>query len=186
MAGKRRRVRVARTPISNSVVDLAAAAIDQILRGEYFQKCGGRVVSREILEPLMRGPQITFTIHNHIYYGAYEMSTYTSSGQVGAMGDQARSDNNTFIQEAPARAIDLHELANELARVRAEMKVRADNNIEHDKAIGKIASAEEAAKNNDKTGALAALKGAGTWALEVAKSVAAAVVKDAIEGKLGM
>jgi hypothetical protein len=115
------------------------------------------------------------------------MTTYTNLGQAGAMGDRARSDHNTFVQEAPAHPIDLKELARELALVRTEMKDRADkNDLEHDKAIGQIASAEEAAKNGDKSGALAALKGAGSWALEVAKSVTAEVVKDAIEGKLGL
>jgi hypothetical protein len=112
---------------------------------------------------------------------------YSNAGNVGAMGDRARSDNNTFVQTAPGSAIDLGELAAELARVRAEMKRKADpEDASHDAEIGAVAQAETAAKSGDKSKALEILKGAGKWTLDVAKSVAAGIVKDAIEGKIGV
>ncbi|WP_456621984.1 hypothetical protein [Bradyrhizobium sp. P5_C12] len=106
-------------------------------------------------------------------------------GNVGAMGDGARSDNNTLVVQA-ASAIDLGKLAVELGQVRAAMKKQGDpDNPSQDEEIGTIAQAEKAAKSGDKSKALEILKGAGTWTLEVAKSVAAGLVKDAIEGKIG-
>ena len=110
---------------------------------------------------------------------------YLNQGNVGAMGDNPRSDNNTFVQTAPASTIDLGQLAAELGRVRTEMKKTGDpDDATHDAEIGKIAQAETAAKSGDKSKALEVLKGAGKWTLEVAKSVAAGIVKDAIEGKI--
>ena len=109
---------------------------------------------------------------------------YLNQGNAGAMGDQARSDNNTFVQAGPA--VDVAKLAIELGRVRTEMKKKADpDDAVQDAEIGKIAQAESAAKAGDKSKALELLKGAGKWTLDVAKSVAASIVKDAIEGKLG-
>jgi hypothetical protein len=109
---------------------------------------------------------------------------YLNQGVAGAMGDQSRSDNNTFVQGGPA--VDIGKLAIELARVRTEMKMKADpDDATQDAEIGTIAQAESAAKAGDKSKALELLKGAGKWTLDVAKSVAAGIVKDAIEGKLG-
>jgi len=107
-------------------------------------------------------------------------------GQVSAFGEKARSDHNTFIQQAANSSIDLAELARQLAQVRSEMKKRANGADEHDEAIGAIASAENAAKSGDESKALSYIKGAGTWALKVAESVTASLVKDAIEGKIGV
>jgi hypothetical protein len=85
----------------------------------------------------------------------------------------------------PASAIDISQLAIELGRVRTEMKKTADpKESAHDAEIGTIAQAETAAKSGNKSLALEILKGAGKWTLEVAKSVAAGIVKDAIEGKI--
>lgn len=114
------------------------------------------------------------------------MAKYENYGQVGAMGEKARSDNNKLLQSAPNQPIDLVELTKQLAQVRAEMKKQANpDKPEHDEAIGAVASAEKAAKSGDQSSALKYLQGAGKWALEVAESVAASVVKDAIEGKIG-
>jgi hypothetical protein len=114
------------------------------------------------------------------------MAKYKNYGQAGAMGDDARSDNNTFVQSGPAAQIDLAELAKELSQVRAEMKktAKADDPIQ-DAEIGTVAQAEAAAKSGDKSKTLELLKSAGKWTLEVAKSVTAGLVKDAIEGKFG-
>ena len=111
---------------------------------------------------------------------------YQSSGNVGAMGDNSRSDNNTFVQMGGATSVDLPELAKQLAQVRAEMKRKANpEDPTQDAAIGAIAQAEVAAKSGNKSKTLECLKGAGKWTLDVAKSITAELVKDAIEGKLG-
>lgn len=113
-------------------------------------------------------------------------SKYQNFGNVGAMGDAARSDNNTFVQSGKNSALDLAVLVEQLSLVRAEMKRNADSSDPaHDVAIGVVAQAEAAAKAGEKSKALEFLKGAGKWALDTAKSVAAELVKDAIEGRLG-
>ena len=111
---------------------------------------------------------------------------YQNVGNVGAMGDNARSDNNTFVQTRPASAIDLGQLAIELGRILTEMKKRSDLSATHDAEIKTITQAETAAESGDKSKALEVLKGAGKWTLEVAKSVTAGIVKDAIEGRIGI
>jgi hypothetical protein len=114
------------------------------------------------------------------------MAEYKNLGQVGAMGDRARSDNNAFSQAGPGPTIDLAALAKQLAQVRAEMRrVANPDDPTHDAEIGAIAQAETAAKSGNKSKALEVLKGAGNWALDVAKSIAASLVEDAIEGKFG-
>jgi hypothetical protein len=114
------------------------------------------------------------------------MTKYKNYGQVGALGDESRSDGNTFIQEASGQQIDLVELAKQLGQVRAEMKQRASSqDIDRDAEIGALAQAERAASSGDQATALSVLKSAGNWTLDVAKSVAAGLVKDAIEGKFG-
>jgi len=114
------------------------------------------------------------------------MTEYKNYGQAGAMGDKARSDTNTFVQSAPIDSIDLGALAKQLAQVRTEMKKRANpDDADQDSEIGAIAQAEKAANSGDQSKALEVLKGAGKWTLEIAKSVAAGIVKDAIEGKFG-
>jgi hypothetical protein len=115
------------------------------------------------------------------------MTEYKNLGQVGAMGDNARSDNNQFVQSAPLGSGDLAELATQLARVRTEMKKQASpEDPDQDAEIGVVAQAEKAARSGDKSKTLDFLKSAGKWTLEVAKSVTAGLVKDVIEGKVGV
>lgn len=114
------------------------------------------------------------------------MTEYKNYGQAGAFGENARSDNNSFVQSAANEPIDLVELAKQLGQVRAEMKRQANpNDTEQDAEIGTLALAETAAKSGDQSKTLEVLRGAGTWTLDVAKSVAAGLVKDAVEGKFG-
>jgi hypothetical protein len=114
------------------------------------------------------------------------MTEYKNFGQVGAFGQNARSDSNQFTQSAPIGGIDLEELAKQLRQVRTEMKKTTDeNDVEKAAEIGTLAQAEQAAKSGDQSKTLGVLKGAGKWTLEVAKSVAAGLVKDAVEGKFG-
>jgi hypothetical protein len=114
------------------------------------------------------------------------MTDYKNYGQTGAFGQNAHSDNNNFVQSAPTEPVDLAELARQLSRVRSQMKKIANpEDAEQDAEIGALSQAESAAKSGNQAKALEFLKSAGEWTLDVAKSVAAGLVKDAVEGKLG-
>lgn len=111
--------------------------------------------------------------------------TFTNTGQAASIGDHNTVDNTTLIQAAPKE--DLTLLANQLAEIRKAMLGTNPSPDDLDAAaeIGAVAQAEKAAKKGDRSKVMDALEGAGKWTLEVAKSVAAGLVKDAIEGKIG-
>jgi hypothetical protein len=160
------------------------AIVVTIYRNVMEKQVENRIVHGHNIEA--SGGAIVATDYGSVSTGERNMTEYKNYGQVGAMGDKPRSDDNKFIQSAPAHAIDLVELAKQLGQVRIEMKKQAKpEDTDHDEAIGAVASAEKAAKAGDQTSALKYLKAAGTWALKVAESVAASLVKDAIEGKIG-
>jgi len=116
-----------------------------------------------------------------------EKKTYINKGQAGAMGDGARSDNNTFIQGAAAlEGIDLKALATELARLRASLKKDSEAHEDADEVISEVAKAEKAAKVGDAASVMSALKGAGSWALETATKIGVTVAAKAIEKSIGM
>jgi hypothetical protein len=122
----------------------------------------------------------------HIEAGRLVMAEYKNYGQAGAFGENARADNATFVQQAPADLVDAVELANQLAAVRDKMNEQAKaDEPEQKAAIGVVSEAQEAAKKGETSKALELLKTAGKWTLDVAKSVAAKLVADAITGKLG-
>jgi hypothetical protein len=135
---------------------------------------------------LHKGHTFHLEFHLNFHLGDRTMAEYKNYGQAGAIGKNARSDQNNFVQAAPSEPIDLAELAKQLAQVRVEMKKKANpDDAEQDAEIGAIAQAEKAAKSGDQSKTLEFLKGAGKWTLEVTKSIAAGLVKDAIEGKFG-
>ena len=122
---------------------------------------------------------------NIYIYEDHHLAEYRNYGQVGAMGENARSDGNTIqVQARAIGAEDLVNLAAQLHEVRAEMRKRSVHSADADEEIGLIASAEKAAKVGDGSKAISILKGAGRVTLDVAKSVAAQLVAAAIEGKL--
>ena len=113
-------------------------------------------------------------------------ASYENKGQIiGAMGENAQArDIRVDVAVRPGE-LDIAALSGELALLRAAMKKAAHaDSEEHDEEIGLIASAQKAADSGDRSKVLGLLKGAGKWTLEVAKSVAATVVKDVIEGKI--
>jgi len=115
----------------------------------------------------------------------HHLAEYINYGQVGAMGENARSDRNTVqVRAAMIGAEDLVHLAAQLYEVRTEMRKRSINSADADEEIGLIASAEKAAKAGEGSKAISILKCAGRVALDVAKSVAAGLVTAAIEGKV--
>ncbi|MCP3717061.1 hypothetical protein [Paraburkholderia sp. CNPSo 3281] len=124
--------------------------------------------------------------HTHHYYGAVHMGDKFVAKQAGAMGPNARADHNVFQQvNADHADIDLNALAADLARLRTAMKSE-DTSADNDEAIGQVASAEKAAKNGDKQGAIEHLKEAGAWAFEVAKKIGVEVAVSALKRALGM
>lgn len=151
-----------------------------------FEK-SGLVEAKEAAEPLQKASEVNLTINIINYYSReVTMSTFNNqNSQIGAQGEFARAEGNSFNTLLKTDSVNLATLAGELEKVRLEMKKVGSNEPEHDEAIGIVAAAEKAAKAGDANTALTTLKGAGTWVLDVAKSVTASLVKDAIEGKFG-
>jgi len=112
---------------------------------------------------------------------------YNVTGQVGAVGPNARAENNTFNQawQNAAANIDMQALAAELAVLRASMRKEATD-IEHDQAIASIGAAEGAAKKQDGAGAISHLKSAGKWAFDVATKIGTTVAAKAIQTAVGL
>lgn len=81
--------------------------------------------------------------------------------------------------------IDLHSLIAELTQLRAGMK-QEDSSGEHDKEIGKVHEAEEAASEGDDTKAMDCLSKAGQWTLSVANKLGLVVVTAALKKSLGL
>lgn len=110
-----------------------------------------------------------------------------SIGQAGAVGSGAQAKNINFYN-TPITAetdIDLKQLAEELKKLRKEMK-RIASDASHDAAIGKIATAEEAAKNSEQSKVLETLGSVGEWALGIAEKIAIPLATAVIKSALGM
>lgn len=107
---------------------------------------------------------------------------YNVTGQVGAIGPNAKAENNTFNQafQQAASNIDLPALATELASLRNSLRQQATE-IEHDQAVACIGAAENAAKKQDGAEALGHLKSAGKWAFDVATKIGTNVAAKAIQ-----
>lgn len=107
---------------------------------------------------------------------------YNVTGQVGAIGPNAKTENNTFNQvlQQAASNIDLSVLATELASLRNSLRQQATE-IEHDQAVACIGAAESAAKKQDGAEALGHLKSAGKWAFDVATKIGTTVAAKAIQ-----
>lgn len=128
-------------------------------------------------------------VHQHIE-GGYHVSSdqfniSNVSGQIGAIGANAKAEGNTFSQAwtQATSGIELPALASELSLLRAELR-KVATDIEHDKAVASIGSAEVAAKNNDGEGVLKHLKAAGKWALDTATKIGTQVAAKAIENAI--
>lgn len=126
--------------------------------------------------------------HNQIFVQQFisrEISMgdqYNVTGQVGAIGPNAKAENNTFnqIMQQAASNLDLPALAAELATLRNSMRNQATE-IEHDHAVASIGAAENSAKKQDGAGALEHLKSAGKWAFDVATKIGTSVAAKAIQ-----
>lgn len=116
-----------------------------------------------------------------------QMGDHYEIGQAGAVGPNARAENNTFQQiwSQSSSEIDLPRLADELGQLR--LAIRAEGTtIEHDKALASVAAAEEAAQKRDGAGALRHLQVAGKWTLDVATKIGTSVAAKAITNAMGI
>jgi|688.fasta_scaffold201919_2 hypothetical protein len=115
------------------------------------------------------------------------MENYNNSGQVGAMGRNAKANDMSLQQVANQNPIgvDMNSLAAELSKLRDAMRSQSTA-PEHDMAIGQVAAAENAAKNGDGNAAMDNLKRAGTWTLGIAEKIGVGIATAAIKTSMGL
>jgi hypothetical protein len=150
-----------------------------------YQKLLAKKYDEQLLSRLARDGGKLVQIVNRGSIGSLVMTTeYKNYGQAGAFGENAHAEN--FVQETASGPVDAQQLADQLAAVRKAMKeqVKPDD-PDQDAEIGVVSQAHAAAKAGQTSKALDFLKAAGNWTVDVAKSVAAKLVEDAIKGKLG-
>jgi hypothetical protein len=81
--------------------------------------------------------------------------------------------------------VDTMRLSEELTQLRLAMKKEAET-LEHDTAVGEIAAAETAAKENNGPKILEHLKKAGKWAFNVAENIGTTVATEALKKSMGL
>ena len=105
-----------------------------------------------------------------------------SGGQQANVGPHGNVSNLTQNQNILSQ-VDMHSLIEELEKLRLAAKKQAVD-VEHDKEVGVIAAAQDAAKKGDKPKLLQHLASAGKWTLDIATKIgttlAASVIKEAI------
>jgi hypothetical protein len=107
------------------------------------------------------------------------------SGQIGAAGPGAQARDFTQVWAQVEGQIELAALADALADLRARLRERATE-TEHDRGIGLVADAEEAARRGDGPAVLERLRGAGSWVRDTATSIGAPVVTAALKAAFGL
>jgi hypothetical protein len=82
-------------------------------------------------------------------------------------------------------SIDLTKISAELEQIRIAMRKLAVD-VEQDLAIAQVAHAEKSARSDDGPSVMKHLRAAGTWTLDVARSIGAETVVAAIKAALGL
>jgi uncharacterized protein YjbI with pentapeptide repeats len=148
------------------------------LEGEIKQL---NLVVEKVIDKLALRPSIY--VNNQ---GGFMGDKYDISGQAGAIGPNANAHDMTFNQvwNQLQGSIDLPKLADELSRLRQEMKKEA---IEpgQDIAVSEIAKAEQSAKAGEGSKTLEHLKSAGKWALDIATKIGTSLAVEALKKSLG-
>jgi len=98
-------------------------------------------------------------------------------GQAGAVGPHARANNVVIQSSAGEPDVDLSELADELAKLRAELR-KVSETLEHDEEIGALATAEKAARSGDRSRVLSTLTKVGTVLWEKAAPLGLEILAD--------
>jgi hypothetical protein len=133
--------------------------------------------ARALIGP-MAGPPLTI--------GEVMRDKYIIEGQAGAVGPGAHAHDINFQQiwKQLEHSIDLANLAEELSRLRKEMKNEAVE-PEHDIAVSEIAKAEQASRSGNGAKAIEHLKSAGNWALDAATKIGTTVAAEVIKKSMG-
>jgi len=138
-----------------------------------------------------RGPQTVIYLQNGNFMVEDRSQNIGKVENAGAIiGGSATVSGGTYqgsgIQEASdALQVDLGALANELARLRAELRSRAVE-VDQDLVVASVAEAQRAATEGDRAGVIHALRKAGSWALSVATEVGAEIAAKVIGSAIGM
>ncbi|MDN3548920.1 hypothetical protein [Mucilaginibacter aquaedulcis] len=105
-----------------------------------------------------------------------------SHSQVGAIGSNAKSDNNTFqqIQYNVPSDINYEELQKGLSKLKSAMKDEAQTSDQFS-ALQNVAMAEEHAAKKDGSSVVKFLKAGGQWAIDTATKVGISVVTELIK-----
>ena len=112
--------------------------------------------------------------------------TYNNSGQAGAIGPNAQATGNTFVQSRGVdENVDLAVLAQELGRLRTEMRGNATT-PEQDDAVAAVGKAETAAAKGDRNAIAEHLKSAGKWAFDIASKIGVNLATSVLKGTLGI
>ncbi len=148
---------------------------------------GGSTTLSDILQHLPPGISINTVAGAVFQPKEMIMGDMYQAGQ-GIQGPGAIAIGNQFSQVwlQQAGEIDLAQLSTELRQLRNEAKAISSGEVEHDLAVGALASAEKAASNGDGPKALEYLRQAGQWVLEVAKTIGVPVATKAITAAMGL
>lgn len=127
---------------------------------------------------------ITYNIQN--LSGDLLMGDSYKVGQAGAVGPNSQASHMTFNQiwNEVKESVDLAKLAEELVRLRQEMKNKAVE-LEQDIAISEIAKAELSAKIGNGSKTLEHLKNAGKFALDVGTKIGTNLAVEVIKKAIG-
>jgi hypothetical protein len=106
-------------------------------------------------------------------------------GSVGHVGSHSSSKVSISQHDSGLDAEELSGLAEELARLRLELRRRAET-VEHDRAIVAVGEAEDAAREGDTGRVLGLLKSAGAWALKTATEIGTPIAQKAIGAAIGV
>lgn len=148
------------------------------LEGEVKQL--NSVVDKLIMKP-------SHAIQGDLIQGDKTMGdSYSVSGQAGAVGSNAHAHDMVFNQigKQIEQSMDLAALANELEKLRQELKKEAATE-EHDIIVSDIIKAKKAAEEKNSSKVAEYLKSSGKWALDVATRIGTSLAADAIKHSMG-
>ena len=108
-----------------------------------------------------------------------------NNSQIGAVGSNAISTNNSFqqINYKIPEDLDFDKLHSQLGTLRENLATKAKSPEEF-KAIGEVAEAELASKDKDGNKVIKHLKGAGKWVFDTAKDIGVDVVTELIKKQM--